>query len=220
MIPFKNESHIKLILLILCPLILFYFLLIPKDCYSQVNKKPFTEPTTGAMIYLGIPYSFYDLSTAKSEGIRSEGFGFSLGFSGLFFKYFLVGLEYGGDIPVDKSKFTNQTTLGELESGIYIHQFSMVTGLKSPGLALSENNESQLFGTLLIGKMWAFLEGRSIGNCLSCDEEDIDINGGAFIEPEIYYASSSVGIGLGYRYFFNSDYRGKINVKLSFLIYE
>jgi hypothetical protein len=216
----KNKSHFKKKLLILCFLCLFSFLFIPIASYSQINKKPVTEPTTGGIIYLGIPYSFFDPNTSASEGIRSEGFGFSLGFSLLFFKYFLFGIEYGGDIPVDKQKFTNLTTMGEFESGIYIHQFSLYTGLKSPGVALSENSESQIFGNLNVGKMWAFWEGRSIGNCGDCDEEDIDISGGMFVEPEIYYAYSSFGIGLGYRYFFNSDYQGKITLKLSALIFE
>ncbi len=220
MIPLKNNSRLKEKLLILCSLCLFFFLLMPNDGYSQMNKKPVTDPTTGGIIYLGIPYSFYDQNTAESEGIRSEGFGFSLGFSLLFFKNFLIGLEYGGDIPVDKKKFTNQTTAGELESGIYINQFSLYTGLKSPGVALSENSESQMFGNLYVGNMWAFLEGRSIGNCIDCDEEDIDINGGMFVEPEIYYAYSGFGLGLSYRYFFNSDYQGKITFKLSALIFE
>jgi hypothetical protein len=220
MILLKNKSRFKKKLLILCSLLLFFYLWMPNNCFSQMNKKPVTDPTTGGNIYLGIPYSFYDQNTAESEGIRSEGFGFSLGMSGLFFSNFLIGIEYGGDIPVDKKKFTNQTTLGELESGIYIHQFSLYTGFKSPGIALSEDGESQMFGNLYVGNMWAFLEGRSIGNCIDCDEEDIDISGGMYVEPEIYYDYSGFGIGLGYRYFFNSDYQGKITLKLSALFYE
>ena len=53
-----------------------------------------------------------------------------------------------------------------------------------------------------------------------CDEEDIEINGGVYIEPEIYYVFANLGLGVGYRYFFNSDYQRKISLKLSFVFYE
>jgi hypothetical protein len=220
MIPLKNNSRLIKKLPILCSFCLFSFLFLPNDCYSQENNISVTEPATGGIFYLGIPYSFFDQNTAESEGIRSESFGFTLGMSGLFYSHFLIGLEYGGDLPVDKRKFTNQTTVGELESAVYINQFSIYTGLKSPGLALSEGSESQLFGNLYVGNMWAFSEARSISDCIDCDEEDIEINGGVYIEPEIYYVFANLGLGVGYRYFFNSDYQRKISLKLSFVFYE
>jgi len=169
-----------------------------------------------AIIYLGIPYSFLNEQTMAPQGV-GDGFGLlSIGLDAIFKNYFLVGAQLGWDSPKDEKKFINITSAGEMSSSISLWNFSLLSGFKSPHLPFSP--KSYLFGNMNLGYSWLFFEERSIQNCLDCDKDEITINGGSFIEPELYYVINVFSLGLGYKHYFNSDYKGKIELKLSAVV--
>lgn len=206
-------SNIRKIILLS---LLFVCFINYSSAQSLSTKQNKTE--TDIIIYCSIPYSLFDKQKMEPQGV-GDGLGwFSLGFDTFFYDLLLLGAEIGWDSPNDKKEFTNMTSSGELTSSVSVWQFSLLTGLKSPYIKFSSNSKSYLFGNINVGNMWAFFEERSIQNCIGCDEDKIDISGGFFIKPELYYVFDVFSIGLSYRHFLNSDYKAKIELKLSAIL--
>lgn len=191
----------------------FFFCI--NSAFAQSTANYNAKPGTKAIVYLNIPYSMFNQKTMKPQGV-GDGFGwFALGFDVIFYDYFLLGTEFGYDNPADKASFTNNTTAGEMTSHVSVFEYTLLGGLKSPDLYFSTSSPSRVFANLNAGYMWAFLEKRSIENCNGCDREDLNINGGLLLNPEIYYVFDVFALGLGYKHFFNSDFDAKIELKIS-----
>ncbi|MBK7104396.1 MAG: hypothetical protein IPH62_03835 [Ignavibacteriae bacterium] len=199
-------------------LVLYFFIvsiLFSKSILSQLD----TTSTFGGFFNLGMQNSSVKSNVAKEQGFPSNFYGFSMGL-GIFHEFFLGGLNFNGEVPEDKKPFLNNTTQGEKESNVQLMQFSVYGGLISPKLSLSEKSNLFFTGFLTLGNMWAFGELRSINGCVDCDEEELNVNGGIYFNPEIYFIYDFVGLGFGYKYFINGDYENKIRINLSLFLYE
>lgn len=178
------------------------------------SKAETSESPIGGAFYMGIPYSMFKNDSKHIQGINDCIGLLSLGFDLVFGNIFILGNQIGWDSPKDEKKFTNQTTIGELSSSVSIWNYSFSGGLKIPDIYFSEEKTSFTFASLSFGNMWAFFEKRSIETCIDCDREEVDIDGGLFIQPELYYVYGILGLGISYRYFFYSDYRAKAEFKI------
>jgi len=173
-----------------------------------------SESRIGGTFFLGIPYSMFKEDSKHGQGIN-DGFGlFSLGFDVTFGNFFLLGSELGWDSPKDEKRFSDLTTAGELTSSVSLWHYSLSGGLKIPDIYFDEEKLSFTFVSFSFGHMWAFFEKRSIESCIDCNREEINIDGGLFIQPELYYVYGILGLGISYRHFFYSDYKSKAEFKL------
>lgn len=204
-----HSSSLKRLLYV----ITFFFSI--NNSFAQSSQSYKNNQGPIVIAYAHIPYIMVNQKTMKPQGV-GDGFGwFALGFDVVFYDYFLLGTEFGYDNPADKASFTNNTTAGKMTSRVSVFEYTVLGGLKSPDLYFSTSSPSRVFANFNVGYMWTYLERRSIENCSGCDREDLDINGGLFLNPEVYYVFDVFALGLGYKRFFNSDFDGKIELKFS-----
>lgn len=205
-----TKSFTFVVARIILLLILLYNLSFAQTNYTQ---QKINSPT--AIFYLSIPYTQFTGQEMESQGV-GDGFGWlGLGLNAIIYNYMIVGTEIGWDRPEDNAEFTNNTTSGKMTSGITLWSSALFAGLKIPEVYLSEDYSSYIFANMNFGIMWAYFEKREIENCLDCDSEELNIDGGLFINPEIYYVIDGFGLGFSYKHFFNSDYKSKFVLKLS-----
>jgi hypothetical protein len=199
-------------------LILLYFCITVNINFAQINNNIIEESNWGGFFDIGMQNSTVKREIAGEQGIPNNFSGLTLGF-GVIHDFYLMGLKFSGEIPDDKKPFINNTTKGEKESHVELMQLSLYAGLISPKVYLSTVSELFMFGHLSFGNMWAFGEERSINGCVDCDVQELDLNGGIYLDPELYFIFGAVGVGFGYRYFLNSDYINKLELKLSIGLY-
>ncbi|NWF89448.1 MAG: hypothetical protein HXY50_08290 [Ignavibacteriaceae bacterium] len=210
-IRFNNLPASNIILLTIL------FLILSNESFGQ-SKAGTAEHEIGGTFYMGVPYSIFNDDSKNGQGI-DDGLGLlSFGFDVVFNNIFLLGSEFGWDSPKDEKQFSNLTTAGELSSSVSLWHYSFSGGLKIPDIYFSDEKAAFTFASFSFGHMWAFLEKRSIENCIDCDREDVDIDGGLFIQPELYYVYGILGFGLSYKHFFYSDYKTKAEFKLALVI--
>jgi hypothetical protein len=89
-------------------------------------------------------------------------------------------------------------------------------GLASPVLFVDDRGGKIGFGLNLdLGREWV-KGGLSQDNCLNCSIDDLDIDGGLWIEPGVdLYADPSVVIGFNYRiYESNADLTSRLTIRV------
>ncbi|NTV45559.1 MAG: hypothetical protein HGB11_03325, partial [Chlorobiales bacterium] len=193
------------------------FLFSINSAFAQQN-----ENHTGFIFYLGVPYTTFTQEAQKTQGI-GDAFGVALCADAILYDYLLLGTEFAFIGPKDNSEFINNTTGGERSSTVKAGEFALLAGFNAPTISFSEGSPSCILANFNLGYMWTFLERRSIDDCEGCDVEHLDLNGGLFLNPELYYvyvlnaSQLGVAIGVGYKHFFNSDYNSKIELKFSLM---
>lgn len=195
-------------------------LILTNRAFSQAAK-PTDEDLShwGGYLDFGLQNSIVKNDVAEQQGFPSSFLGFTMNL-GAFKDYYLIGVKISGDIPDDKKRFSNSTTQGTMSSHVVLAQFSVHGGLISPKINVPIANDLFIVGAINAGYMWAFAEERSISGCSDCDVEELDVSGGPYLEPTAYLVYSFIGIGVGYSHYFNSDYKSKLELKLSLFIYQ
>ncbi|MBK8945062.1 MAG: hypothetical protein IPM32_07275 [Ignavibacteriae bacterium] len=203
----------KIIIIITLTILIF------QNSLSQLDTNSASNSIWGGFFNLGMQTSSVKKNVSIEQGFSNNFYGFSLGL-GIFQNIFLAGINFSGDLPKDKKPFINNTTQGEKESQVQLTQLSFYGGIISPKLTFTEQSKIFFTGFFTLGNMWAFGEERYINGCIDCDEEELNVNGGIYLDPEIYFVYDFVGLGFGYKYFITGDYENKFRINLSLFLYE
>jgi hypothetical protein len=182
--------------------------------FSQLDT---SRSSWGGFFDIGLQHSNVKNEVSDLQGFPNAFSGLTLGL-GIFHNFYLAGIKFSGELPQDRKPFTNYTNQGDKKSHVELMQFSIYAGGITPKINLTLEPNIFIVGHLSLGNMWAFGEERSINGCVDCDVEDLNLNGGLYIDPEVYFIYEFVGVGFGYRYFFKSDYINKLELKLSLFI--
>lgn len=162
---------------------------------------------------IGVSTTGYDKEIANNFNLASRGWGFQGTFSPRFFTYVEllveIGWEYWGQVCLTSECNPDRTQTSSVMA-------STGVGMASPILFV--NDQSRSIGFALnadLGHEWV-KGGLSTDNCLNCAIDDLDIDGGLWIEPGIdLYADPSVVIGFNYRiYESKADLTSRITIRV------
>jgi len=115
--------------------------------------------------------------------VGTQSWGAQLDFGGVFKRYLYVAADIGPQHLDDHAEFTENTTGGVLKSSADIVYFSAMAGPRTAPLQLVPGLPAVAFG--LYAGASATTGKRSIDNCSDCRADDIDIPGGAFVQPTL-----------------------------------
>jgi hypothetical protein len=170
------------------------------------------SPAGGVFADLTLVSSQVDSGAAGQARIGSRGYGGLLGF-GVHLKGIVVAGASGEYQYVkDKDPFGNDTTGGYKTSSTGLYDFSIFGGLRTPFLGKT----SGIRLGVNAGRSW-FGGRRSIGNCIDCDEEGLNVGGGTYFEPLILIGKrQGLNFSASYRiYGKDSDVRNMFTVGLT-----
>jgi hypothetical protein len=143
-----------------------------------------------------------------ASGVGSRGWGLAFNVAATAGGILMGGADIGFAGVGDDSSFTNSTTGGTRESSTSTFFASAYAGLKTPIFALNAaRTRRAVLGATVGYSSWS--GKRSISSCVNCDEEDVRIRGGTYVEPFVVIGGSNpdvlTGLRLGYRAYVSSD---------------
>jgi len=173
----------------------------------------------------GITTSSVKSDAADKWGIGTRGFGLQISVSPLFRRIFAIRLDFGGETISDKQKFTQETTAGEISSGVTLFFGSIAAGFFIPPVRLDKKTEAvRLAVGVNVGTQWVTgersLQTGSNTICVNCRRENLDLRGGFYFEPTIQlHISRRSVLGLSYRrYKDRSDLQDSVVLKYIYSI--
>ena len=148
-----------------------------------------------------------DSAVARREGIGSRGWGGLAGFGLKFNKMAGVGAELTAQYVSDNESFTQLTNQGVYSSTTTLLDIAPYVALRAPlgdGFSAGANaGYSLVFGT------------RTIENCINCFSEDLNVDGGLFVEPVVYIGKAdSLQFGASFRLYMGGDMKNMIMLRL------
>jgi hypothetical protein len=174
---------------------------------SQAPAQSARARTWGFVGSIDVITSQYEHGSSAA-GVGSRGWGLGLNAAATAGGILMGGVDVGFAGVGDDSSFTNSTTGGTKESSTSTYFASAYAGLKTPIFALNAaRTRRAVLGATVGYSSWS--GGRSIANCVNCDEEDVQIRGGTYVEPFVIIGGSNpnvlAGLRLGYRAYVSPD---------------
>ena len=160
------------------------------------------------------PYGEFSLLTgsvdgvvARREGIGSRGWGGLVGGGLKFNRFAAAGLELTAQYVSDKNSFTQHTTLGTYSSTTTLLDIAPYAALRLPlgdsFRAGANGGYSLVFGT------------RTIENCINCFSQDLNVDGGLYVEPVISFGRDDhFQVGASFRTYLGGDMKNMIMIRL------
>jgi hypothetical protein len=164
---------------------------------------------------IGFSTTSYKKEVTDASNLVDRGFGFQGAFAPRFYEHFgllaEIGWEYLGQVCLDNSCQSDKTSTSSLYA-------SLGAGLLSPVVNVDDGQQSVGFGFTLYGGMQWVNAGLSENNCVNCTIDDLDVNGGLYIEPGIdIHTGSEVAIGFAYRIYESSaDLNSRFTLRASY----
>jgi hypothetical protein len=162
---------------------------------------------------IGLSTTSYDQEIADHFNLASRGWGFQGTFAPRLYQYVGVLLEVGWEYwsqvcvgsPCEKDRSSTSSIMAS--TGI---------GLASPVLFVDDKSGPIGFGLTLNGGHEWIKSGLSQDNCLNCIIDDLNVNGGYWVEPGLdLYADPSVVIGFTYRIYESAaDINSRITIRV------
>jgi len=145
---------------------------------------------------IGFSTTSYDKQITGTN-YSDRGFGFQGAFAPRFYEYFSVmaelGWEYLGQVCFSEECTPDRTSTSSRYAAI-------AAGFVSPSLNLEEGQDDIGFGITGYAGYQYVNAGLSEDNCLNCHVDDLDINGGFFVEGSLdIYTGTEVALGFAYR---------------------
>ena len=146
---------------------------------------------------IGFSTTSYNKQITNAQNLSDRGFGFQGTFAPRFYEYFSVlaeiGWEYVGQVCLDNSCDSEKTSTSSRYT-------SLGAGFVSPPVDLTDGSDTIGLGiTGYAGYQWVNA-GLSEDNCINCTIDDLDINGGYYVEGSLdIYPGSEVALGFAYR---------------------
>lgn len=163
---------------------------------------------------IGVGYFSLEKNNASDEGIGSNATFFKLGWEGQKGSLtYALGME--GFLLSDKDSFrvTVEDSFGDISNESSSAEGYGVYGELGYSLAFADTMKLDLMGGVDI--LWA---SRGIGNCSDCPSEDVNLDGGFYIEPRLRFINESgLNVTLGYRQYMNSDIENGISLNFSWV---
>ena len=168
-----------------------------------------------------LEYLLLDDEAATREGVGDDGFAF-----GIFGEYrpaTHVGLSlgFGGVFLDDQEQFEQQVLIENVfdddeisteSSDVFgFYGVAEVTGW----LPLGAEDTVQLGGA--VGYKYISVD-REISNCRNCREEDVDLDGGVYLSPQVLLNFPHVAVSLGYEFFLSGDVEGIVAGNVAYTV--
>jgi hypothetical protein len=159
---------------------------VPDDPAPQAPARPAGASATGIPLRtffadFAFASAGVELAQAQATGIGTRGYGILFG-GGVWVKDVVVGgVAASFHFISDKAPFGQSTTGGYKTSTTGIYDVAVYGGARIPSFKVGTNAWRLTAG---VNAGLSFFNGRrSISNCVDCDEETLDINGGPYFEP-------------------------------------
>lgn len=149
---------------------------------------------------------------ADSAGVGHRAYGLQLTASAVTYGILSLSAEGGMVIMSDEAAFTENTTRGEMTSGVTALIGTISAGLRTPSLALEGPSPATLSAGVNAGHTFLSV-ARSISNCSDCHSEDLNIGAGSFWEPMVTLGLPRYSLYARYRtYMGGSDFRDALTI--------
>jgi len=172
---------------------------------EQVQEQEQEQVQEGKRFVVGVTLNSMaiDPTTAASQQVRAQSWGMQFD-AGLHFKrYLFVGIDFGPQFLSDLATFTENTTGGEMKSTAALTYFSAMAGSRTRPFRLVSGIPAVALGLYGGGSVTKSL--RSIDNCSDCRSDDIDIPGGAFVQPTLVFGQGRARLRVSDRYFLSGE---------------
>jgi len=179
---------------------------------AVAGAQPARKSSAGFFADLTLVTSQIESGAADQARIGSRGIGGLMGFGVHLKDVVVIGASGEYQYVKDNDPFGNDTTGGYMTSSTGLYDFSFYGGLRTPFLG---NATGARLG-VNVGRSW-FGGRRSIGNCIDCDEESLNVGGGMYYEPLIIIGKRhGMNFSASYRiYGKDSDVRNMLTVGLT-----
>jgi len=161
---------------------------------------------------VAVGYSSLEKENARQERIGSNATFLKIGWEGQT-GIFAYGLGMDGYLLKDEDSFNVvvEDVFGDRSTESSSADAFGVYGEAGVSYSFGTNNKVDLMGGLDI--LWA---NRGIGNCSDCPSEDVNLDGGFYIEPRLRMMSDTNFIfTLGYRQYVSGDVDGGLSLGFS-----
>ena len=159
---------------------------------SASARKPFVFGITANAMSIDGATAGSQLVGARSWGMQLDG--------GLLVKRFLyLGVDFGPQMLSDRASFTQSTTGGDMESTAGLVYFSAVAGPRTPSFQLVPGLAPVAFG--VYGGVSTTVAERSIDKCVDCYSEKVEIPGGTFVQPTLFFGAGRARVRVSDRLF-------------------
>jgi hypothetical protein len=153
--------------------------------------------------------SSIDSGAALREGVGERGWGFLAGGAYRLSPNLALGAELGGQYVKDEDVFTQQTTGGRRSSTTTLIEFAPYLGVRLPAGDRLQIGVNGGYGVLFAR--------RTIENCSNCFTEDLDLDGGLYVEPMLLFgARDSLQFGATFRLYLGGDLKNYIGIRVVF----
>ena len=158
-------------------------LAVANSAAAQVLAAAPAEPSVRGRIGVDLLTSSLggDAATASGTGVRGWGF---LMNGGADAGVFTATADLGIQDVADNEAFTQNTTGGEMTSGVTLITESVEAGLRIPPHAVDPTGRTKISAGANVG--YSLVQARrGIANCSDCHVEHLTVDGGAFVEPVV-----------------------------------
>jgi len=161
-------------------------------------------------------YLIINDAKAEKEGVGDDAFGLGIAYTLILKEHYFLTIGLGGIFFDDKDEFKQVVKEERIfRSDRFSTESSDVIGGSASvelGLRAALNQSKKIFAAGSVGYRYIGAE-REISNCIDCDDETVDIDGGLFLKPSLNYMFSDIVQGsVGYQFFPNSDVEGAIMI--------
>jgi outer membrane protein with beta-barrel domain len=148
-----------------------------------------------------------DSVVSRREGIGTRGWGANVGVGLRMNDVARVGIEASAQYISDNNSFTQLTTAGNFRSKTTLYDIAPYVGGRAPvgNASVGANvGYSLIFGT------------RTIENCIDCFSEDLNVDGGLYVEPAVAFGKPDrLQFGAAFRLYLGGDAKSMILLKVT-----
>lgn len=163
--------------------------------------------------YVGGGYIGLDSEATDPQGIGSGGFTIDMGYSGSLSNGFMYNLGLYMPFFSDDEKFTQRV---EDQFGDRKTEDSSITswGILAEAGYRFTLNEKTSFG--LSAGFRSLSADREIANCTNCYSEGLDLEGGAYLRPALFFNNPTIDVEIAAMTFFTGDMTNGVMLNFHF----
>jgi hypothetical protein len=155
---------------------------------------------------------------AEQVGTGTRGWGLQVGGAATAYRVLSLTAELGAVAMRDGEQFSQDTDQGTMSSAVSSVLGTMAAGVRTPSLALGEENPLRLSVGVNAGHTW-LKTTRGIDRCIDCHSEDLELRAGDFWEPSLYLTRGRGGLSARYRvYSADSNWENALMVGYTFVL--
>jgi hypothetical protein len=189
---------------------------------KQVEKTPVKQLEQPAALnvgnyegwLMGVGYFSLEKNNAAAEGVGSNATFIKLGWEGQKGSLtYAIGME--AFLLSDKDSFnvTVEDGFGDVSTQSSTAEGYGVYGELGYSVPFSNNMKIDLMGGLDL--LWA---SRGVGNCSDCPSEDVNLDGGLYLEPRLRIINESgFNFSIGYRSYLSGDIENGFSLNFSWI---